>query len=197
RFAARVQQALDAGSLDPAIVDEIMSLPSGALYFARSKKPRKNKVKPIMHQLQLSGLGCKLSSGGDGCGEAEKRPVDWKDMTPIAVSKLRPPPNKYESTEPIARPSPPLPPPSGPTTPISSGQSYPNTPASPPPADYPPTAITSSPVAHVAPPTDRLALSVFISMPSPLLPTKNYGDEDMKCMLPDICFGVTEVDVVE
>ncbi|KAG8718411.1 hypothetical protein FRC08_005313 [Ceratobasidium sp. 394] len=197
RFAARVQQAVDEGRLDPAIVNEIMSLPSGALYFGRSKKSRINKVKPSMYEVRLGGRGCKPIGGDDGYNQPKVISVDWKEVMPIAISKFGPPPKQHEPTEQSPQPSPSAAPPSGSIIPNSSGQSCSNIPALPLPTDHPPDAREPSAGAHIVSPTDRLALSVFISMPSPSPPTKNCGDEDPEGMLPDICFGVTEVDVVE
>jgi hypothetical protein len=45
-------------------------------------------------------------------------------------------------------------------------------------------------------PAERIALSVFISMPSLSSSTKHM-DEDIEAIIPDICFGVAQVNVVE
>ncbi|QRV93279.1 40S ribosomal protein S14 [Ceratobasidium sp. AG-Ba] len=92
RFALRVQQALESGRLDRSIVDEIINLPSGALYLGRQKKPRKNKVKPNMYEVQLAGaIGLGPTSEDDEDRWVKKAHMGWNDITPIAVSRITPP----------------------------------------------------------------------------------------------------------
>jgi hypothetical protein len=84
RFATRVQQAIDSGRLDPNVVHEISSLPSGAFYFARATKSRKKKVKPSMYEVRLGGAGHN-ASGGELANSAttdqtEKGLINWNEI---------------------------------------------------------------------------------------------------------------------
>ncbi|KAG8719720.1 hypothetical protein FRC09_010715 [Ceratobasidium sp. 395] len=168
RFAIRVQQALDSGRLDPAIADEIMSLPAGALYFARSKRTRKNKVKPSMYQVRLGEVGYKRPNVGNDYNQAEEWLMDWEEMMPIAISKLGSSPTSDESAQPTGQP--PLPP-------LASPHSN---------------AYNSS---EASPPNLRTPSPSVSSMPSPV--AKSHGDEDTEGMIPDVCFGIAQVDVAE
>ncbi|KAG8763660.1 hypothetical protein FRC12_008467 [Ceratobasidium sp. 428] len=179
RFAIRVQQALDSGRLDPAIADEIMSLPAGALYFARSKRTRKNKVKPSMYQVRLGEVGCGRPSVGNDHDQAEEWLMDWEEIM------LRSSPTPDKLAQPEAR--------QPPRSPLPSPHSNIYNSSEPGPPNFP----TPSPSVSrtMVSPKDCLTLSVFIAMPSPI--AKSYGDEDMEGMIPDVCFGIAQVDVAE
>ncbi|CAE7191427.1 unnamed protein product, partial [Rhizoctonia solani] len=197
RFAIRVQRALDAGRLDPALVQEIRNLPSGALYFSPSSKLKKAKIRPVMYEVYLGDPESRSFSGNDGNDGTAKvdEAIDWGKITPVAVSKLISSiDNSVQATSP-AEPeltserssrfksitsvlS------SSRTEPVSQQETITNS--------TPPTTETST---QTTPPPGPLALSVFIAMPSPssrLSRAKLDGEE----IVPDVCLGVTRVDVM-
>ncbi|CCO32606.1 hypothetical protein RSOLAG1IB_10155 [Rhizoctonia solani AG-1 IB] len=195
RFAARVQRALDSGRLDPALVQEIRNLPSGALYFTPSSK-RKLRIRPVMHEVYLGHSENKgfNFSGDDGIGGHEKveGTLDWRKITPIAVSKFIP---KTENQVQATLPAEPEPTPGRSrfnfmSSILSSSRTEPTTPPEMSTSSTPPT-VQAPPAT---PPPGSLALSVFIAMPSPssrLSRAKLDGEE----VVPDVCLGVTRVDI--
>ncbi|CUA78242.1 hypothetical protein RSOLAG22IIIB_13021 [Rhizoctonia solani] len=197
RFAIRVQRALDAGRLDPALVQEIRNLPSGALYFTPSSKLKKAKIRPVLYEVYLGDPECKSFSGNDGNEEGAKvdKAIDWGKITPVAVSKLvsntgnptqtTPPAEPEETSRRTSRLN-------FITSALSSSrrESTPQRETTTDPA--PPTTQT---LTASTPPPDSLALSVFIAMPSPssrISRAKLDGEE----LVPDVCLGITRVDVI-
>ncbi|CAE6454654.1 unnamed protein product [Rhizoctonia solani] len=168
RFAARVQRAVDAGRLDPALVEEIRNLPSGALYFTPSSK-RKLRIRPVMYEVCLGYPESKCSnfSGNDRNERNEKAEgkIDWRKIAPIAVSKLIPKTEDQVQTTPSAEPAP------APrrsrfnfmSSVLSPSRTEPTTQSEMDTNPSPPTVQAPAPT----PPPDSLALSVFIAMPSP------------------------------
>ncbi|CAE6422424.1 unnamed protein product [Rhizoctonia solani] len=198
RFAIRVQRALDAGRLDPALVQEIRNLPSGALYFSPSNKLKKAKIRPVMYEVYLGDPESESFSGNGGNGGATKvgETIDWEKITPIAVSKL-----VTNSDDPVQTASPEPESAPGRTTSrfnfissvISSSRTEPTSQRETSTNPVPPT--TQIPPPPTTPPSDPLALSVFIAMPSPtsrLSRAKIDGEE----VVPDVCLGVTRVDMI-
>ncbi|CAE6520317.1 unnamed protein product, partial [Rhizoctonia solani] len=197
RFAIRVQRALDAGRLDPALVQEIRNLPSGALYFSPPSKLKKAKIRPVLYEVYLGDPESRSFSGNDGNEEGVKvdKAIDWRKITPVAVSKL------VSNTGDSTQTTPPAEPEEASrrtsrlnfiTSTLSSSrrESTPQRETTIDPA--PPTTQTLTPST---PPPDSLALSVFIAMPSPssrISRAKLDGEENV----PDVCLGITRVDMV-
>ncbi|CAE6527147.1 unnamed protein product [Rhizoctonia solani] len=195
RFAIRVQRALDAGRLDPALVQEIRSLPSGAIYFSPSSKSKKAKVRPVMYEVYLGDPESNSFSGNDGIGGDKKDEViDWGKITPTAVSKLILGTDPVQTTPPIE----PEPEPSSGRTPRFNFIASVLPSSRPEPTTRQEMATNPTPAAQTpapAPPSNSLALSVFIAMPSPssrLSRAKLDGEE----VVPDVCLGVTRVDMI-
>ncbi|KAH7338300.1 hypothetical protein B0J17DRAFT_661913 [Rhizoctonia solani] len=198
RFAIRVQRALNAGRLDPALVQEIRNLPSGALYFSPSSKSKKVKIRPVMYEVYLGDPESKSFSGNGGNDGTTKvgEVIDWEKITPVAVSKLiTNADNPVQTTPSESEPTP------GRTTSrfhfissvISSSRTEPTTQRETSANPVPPP--TQTPMPPTTPPSDPLALSVFIAMPSPisrLSRAKIDGEE----VVPDVCLGVTRVDMI-
>ncbi|CAE6468534.1 unnamed protein product [Rhizoctonia solani] len=196
RFAIRVQRALDAGRLDPALVQEIRNIPSGALYFPQSSKFKNAKIRPVMYEVYLGDPESKSFSGDNGNDGSMKvdETIDWRKITPVAVSKL------VSSTDDSAQTVSPAEPvqTSGRTSRfnfitsvLSSSRTEPVPQQETIPNPMPPMAQTSIPPT----PPSSLALNVFIAMPSPsshLSRAKLEGEE----IVPDVCLGVTRVDVI-
>ncbi|KAF8598924.1 hypothetical protein BDV93DRAFT_526422 [Ceratobasidium sp. AG-I] len=195
RFALRVQRALDSGHLDARVFREITSLPPGALYHPRSKKPK--KVKPLMYEVRLGeARGVELDDPEESdveCEKVESCDSDWKRVMPFAVSKeLSSGASTPHNTS------------VNPSTTLSSTPIPTHTPTAITPNNITPSPTTSHPpqtpstnTTHVAPTPqlDNLLLSVLISMPSPP-PLQTADLIDMEGVLPDICIGVTRVAVV-
>ncbi|KAF8686257.1 hypothetical protein RHS04_00253 [Rhizoctonia solani] len=190
RFAARVQRALDAGRLDPALVEEIRNLPSGALYFTPSSR-KKLRIRPVMYEVYL---GDPESKGPSFSGnEKAKGTIDWTKITPIAASKLIP-----KAEDQVKRST--MPPTEPGSAPRRSRLNFMSSVSSPTRSEAKAQPVTnpdpSPPTiqAPSAPPPGSLALSVFIAMPSPscrLSRAKLDGEE----VVPDVCLGVTRVDM--
>ncbi|CAE6464505.1 unnamed protein product [Rhizoctonia solani] len=197
QFAIRVQRALDAGRLDPGLVQEIRDLPSGALYFSPSNKLKKAKIRPVLYEVYLGDPESKSFNGNDGNAEGVKvdEAIDWRKITPVAVTKLVLSTDDSVPNTPLAEPE---------QTPgrnsrfniITSVFSSPRTePAPQRETTTNPTPLKTKTPDSPTPPPDSLALSVFIAMPSPtsrLSRAKLEGEE----IVPDVCLGVTRVDVV-
>ncbi|KAJ1305180.1 hypothetical protein OPQ81_000211 [Rhizoctonia solani] len=197
RFAIRVQRALDAGRLDPALVQEIRNLPTGALYFTPSSKLKRAKIRPVMYEVYIGDPESKSFSrnGGNGGSEKVDETINWGKITPIAVSKIVSNTDEPEQTTPPVEPEP------APrrTAPrfnfmgsLSSSRAEPTTREETITTPTPPTTEILTPST---PPHDSLALSVFIAMPSPssrLSRAKLDGEE----VVPDVCLGVTRVDLI-
>ncbi|KAF8754560.1 hypothetical protein RHS01_06029 [Rhizoctonia solani] len=192
RFAARVQRALDAGRLDPALVEEIRNLPSGALYFTPSSR-KKLRIRPVMYEVYL---GDPESKGPSFSGnEKAKGTIDW---TKITVSR-----NERDIWSVVGRGSSekvdhaPTEPGSAPRRSRLNFMSSVSSPTRSEATAQPVTNPDPSPPtiqAPSAPPPGSLALSVFIAMPSPscrLSRAKLDGEE----VVPDVCLGVTRVDM--
>ncbi|QRW20776.1 ribosomal protein S11 [Rhizoctonia solani] len=163
RFAARVQRALDAGRLDPALVEEIRNLPSGALYFTPSSR-KKLRIRPVMYEVYL---GDPESKGPSFSGnEKAKGTIDWTKITPIAASKLIP-----KAEDQVKRST--MPPTEPGSAPRRSRLNFMSSVSSPTRSEATAQPVTnpdpSPPTiqAPSAPPPGSLALSVFIAMPSP------------------------------
>ncbi|EUC59272.1 40S ribosomal protein S14 [Rhizoctonia solani AG-3 Rhs1AP] len=197
QFAIRVQRALDAGRLDPGLVQEIRNLPSGALYFSPSSKFRKAKIRPVLYEVYLGDPESKSFGGNDGnAGDVKvDEAIDWGKITPVAVTKLVLSTDDSVQTTPLAEPEKN----SGRNSRfkfITSALSSPKAePAHQRETTTNPTPPTTQTPDSSPPPPDSLALSVFIAMPSPtsrLSRAKLDGEE----IVPDVCLGITRVDVV-
>jgi hypothetical protein len=58
-------------------VNEIRSLPTGALYFSRSSILKKQKLRPLMYEVYLGEPESKSFAGAEGTDQFEES-IDWR-----------------------------------------------------------------------------------------------------------------------